>query len=52
MADVVDTQAETGKAVEEEFEAGFFQGYTNLKRRVAADHEWDLVAYSGADSDF
>ena len=38
--------------MEEEFEVGFFQGYADLKMRVAIDHpEWDLVAYSGADSD-
>ena len=44
--------ADTAKA-DEEFDAGFFQGYADLKRRVAVDHpEWDLSAYSGADSNF
>ena len=31
----------------------FFQGYSDLKRRVAEDHpEWDLAGYSGVDSDY
>ena len=46
------SRADAAKA-DEEFDAGFFQGYSDLKRRVAIDHpEWDLSAYSGADSDF
>ena len=46
------SRAEAAKA-DEEFEAGFFQGYSDLKRRVAVDHpEWDLSTYSRADSDF
>ena len=41
------------KAAEDEFAAGFFQGYSDLKRRVAEDHpEWDLAGYSGVDSDY
>ena len=45
-------RAEAGKA-DKEFQAGFFQSYANLKRSVAVDHpEWDLTAYSGAESDF
>ena len=44
--------ADAAKA-DEEFDVGFFQGYADLKRRVTVDHpEWDLSAYSGADSDF
>ena len=46
------SRADAAKA-DEEFEAGFFQGYSDLKRRVVVDHpEWDLSTYSGADSDF
>ena len=46
-------RAEAEKAVEDEFASGFFQGYSDLKRRVAEDHpEWDLSAYSGVDSDY
>ena len=42
-----------GKAAEDEFAASFFQGYSDLKRRVTEDHpEWDLVDYSGVDSDY
>ena len=45
--------AKAGKTVEEEFEASFFQGYADLKRRVAVDHpKWDLATYSGANSNF
>ena len=45
-------RAEAGKA-DEEFEVGFFQGYTDMKMRVTVDHpEWDLIAYSGVESDF
>ena len=41
------------KASEQGFGLGFFQGYADLKRRVALDHpEWDLSGYSGVDSDF
>ena len=44
---------EDKKAAEDEFAAGFFQGYSDLKRRVAEDHlEWDLAGYSGIDSDY
>ena len=46
-------RAEARKAAKDEFPAGFFQGYSELKRRVAEDHsEWDLVGYSGVDSDY
>ena len=46
------SRADAAKA-DEEFDTGFFQGYSDLKRRVAIDHpEWDLFAYSGADSNF
>ena len=55
-ADLVDTataRSEAGKAANEEFESGFFQGYANLKMRVFVDHpKWDLAAYSGVNSDF
>ena len=41
------------EAPEEDFDSGFFEGYADLKRRVALDHlEWDLSAYSGVESDF
>ena len=44
---------EAGKAVEDEFTAGFFQGYSDLKRRVAVDHpKWDISTYSRVDSDY
>ena len=50
--DAAASWAEAAKE-DEEFEAGFFQGYSDLKRRVIANHpEWDLSTYSGADSDF
>ena len=53
MVEVATTRAEVGKTDEEEFEASLFQGYANSKRRVAVDHpKWDLIAYSGADSNF
>ena len=53
LADVVATQAEVAKESEEEFEADFFQGYSNLKRLVALLHlEWDLFIFSGAESDY
>ena len=52
LEEVAANRAEAGKA-DEEFEAEFFQGYSDLKWRVAADHlEWDLTAYSGAEFDF
>ena len=35
---VAATRVEAGKAVEDEFAVDFFQGYSDLKRRVAADH--------------
>ena len=38
MVDATAARAKAGKAVEEEFEADFFQGYANLKRRVVANH--------------
>ena len=41
------------KKAENEFDAGFFQGYADLKRRVALLHpEWDLSTFSGVESDF
>ena len=41
------------EAAEKEFGAGFFQGYSDLKRRVALVHpEWDLTAYLGVESYF
>ena len=47
---VATARAEAKKAAEDEFAAGFFQGYSDLKRRVVVDHpEWDLSAYSGID---
>ena len=50
---IADARSEAGKAAEDEFAARFFQGYSNLKRRVAAKHpEWDLSAYSGVYSDY
>ena len=53
MADATTARTEAGKAAEEEFEAGFFQGYVDLKIRVIIDYpEWDLTAYSGVDYDF
>ena len=40
------------KTVEDEFAAGFFQSYSDLKRRVAMDHPaWDLSAYLRVVSD-
>ena len=48
---VAPTKAE--KATEEDFGSGFFQGYDNLKRRVALAHpEWDLSSLSGIDLDY
>ena len=48
--EVVAALAEAEKAAEDEFEAGFFQGYTDLKRRVALAYpEWDLSPFSGVD---
>ena len=50
---VAATREEVRKAAEDEFAAGFFQGYSDLKRRVAEDHlEWDLADYSGVDSNY
>ena len=49
----VAVRAEAEKAVEDEFGAGFFQGYSDLKMKVALTHpEWDLIAFSGVDSDY
>ena len=46
-------QVEASKATEDEFTADFFQGYSDLKRRVAEDHpEWDLTGYSRVNSDY
>ena len=48
MGDAVAAKVEAEKATEEEFEEGFFQGYDNLKKRIAVDHpKWDLTGYSG-----
>ena len=48
LVDAVTARVEAEKTAEEEFEAGFFQGYADLKRRVVVDYpEWDLSAYSG-----
>ena len=45
-------RAEAEKCTKDKFWAGFFQGYTDLKRRVALVYlEWDLAAFSGVDSD-
>ena len=53
LAATVTARAEVGKAAEEEFELGFFHGYSSLRRRVVIDHlEWDLATYSGANFDF
>ena len=47
------TRDEAEKTAKDEFAAGFFQGYSDLKRRVAIDHpEWDLFASLGVDSDY
>ena len=35
---ICDAREEGMKAAEDEFAAGFFQGYSDLKRRVAEDH--------------
>ena len=44
---------EAKKTAEDEFGVGIFQGYTNLKRRVAlVNPEWDLFAFSGVDLDY
>ena len=45
--------AETEKAVDDEFGAGFFQEYSNLKKKATLAHlEWDLSDFSGVDSDY
>ena len=37
----------------DDFKVGFFQGYTDLKRRVALVYsEWDFSAFSGFNSDY
>ena len=52
LEDAAASRVDVAKA-DQEFDVGFFQGYSDLKRRVAIDHpEWDLSAYSRADSDF
>ena len=52
-AEVVAIRAEAEKSAEDEFGAGFFQGYSDLKRRVALIHtEWNLTAFSEVDSDY
>ena len=38
MVDAATARAEAGKATEEEFESSFFQGYTDLKRRVVIEY--------------
>ena len=44
---------EVEKAAEDEFGAGFFWGFLDLKRRVALTHpEWDLTAFSRVNSDY
>ena len=44
---------EAENTTEDKFATGFFQGYSDLKRRVVVDHpEWDLSAYSGVDLDY
>ena len=51
--EVATVRAEAEKAKKDEFGAGFFQGYSNLKMRVALAHlEWDLTAFSKFDSDY
>ena len=46
-------QADAEKAAEDEFRVGFFQGYTDLKRRVAMAYlEWDLSSFSGVNSNY
>ena len=53
VAAVEVTSEAATQAADQEFDKGFFQGYSDLKRRVAVDHsEWDLSGYSGVDSDF
>ena len=48
-----DIAAAWAKAIEEEFGAGFFHGYSDLKRMVVLVYpEWDLTAFSGVESDF
>ena len=45
--------AEAQRNAKDEYDAGFFQGYVDLKRRVALVHlEWDLSAFSRVESDF
>ena len=49
----VAARVEAEKTTEDEFAAGFFQGYFDLKRRLATNHpEWDLSVYSVVDSDY
>ena len=50
---VASARAEARKDAEDGFAASFFQGYSNLKRRVVEDHpKWDLAGYSRVDSDY
>ena len=50
---IATARAEAKKAAEDEFGANFFQGYSDLKRRVALAHpEWDLSTFSGVDLDY
>ena len=50
---VTTDRAEAEKPAEDEFGACFFQGYSDLKRRVALAHpEWDLSAFSRVDSNY
>ena len=44
---------EAEKAADAEFDTGFFEGYSDLKRRVALVHpEWDLSGFIGSESDY
>ena len=51
--EVAVARVEAEKAPKDEFGADFFQGYTESKIRVALLHlEWDLSAFSGANSNY
>ena len=53
LANLAVVQGEAEKVAEKEFGADFFQGYSDLKRRVALVHlEWDLTAFSGVELDY
>ena len=50
---VTDVWAEAEKTAEDEFGTDFFQGCSDLKRRVALAYpEWDFSAFSGVESDY